>query len=191
MQYFHGSGRLFDHFDLTHALEGDGKVKFGYGVYLTSRFPSAAHYSGANPEWTDHYVYTVNIPDPTPANTIHFQRPVPAEIVEKAAALLGREIPESKTANGKDFRKFIAATLLKTIASPTLKPAKIEGEKAASALLLRAGVEYIEWPYNWKNPADGTNIAVLDDSTITITRIDSVALDNKKKLIPGSEHQIK
>ena len=26
--YYHGTARLFDKFDLSHALEGDGKVKF-------------------------------------------------------------------------------------------------------------------------------------------------------------------
>ena len=43
--YFHGSSVLFKSFDLSHALEGDGKVKFGYGVYLTSRYERAAHYA--------------------------------------------------------------------------------------------------------------------------------------------------
>lgn len=42
--FYHGSSALFDKFDLAHVLEGDGKVKFGYGVYLTSSFKSAAHY---------------------------------------------------------------------------------------------------------------------------------------------------
>ena len=31
--YYHGSSVLFKSFVLSHALEGDGKVKFGYGVY--------------------------------------------------------------------------------------------------------------------------------------------------------------
>lgn len=195
-QFYHGSGILFDRFDLSHALEGDGKVKFGYGVYLTSRFASAAHYSGSNKDWQDHYVYTVEIPEVTPDNTIHFQRPVNTLVINKAAALLGTEIPASKTLNGKDFRKFLAATLLKRLiaeakAAGATEPAKIEGEKAASALLLKAGVEYIEWPYNWKNPNDGTNIAVLDDSKIRITRVDKIELDEKKKLIDGSEKQVR
>lgn len=30
--FYHGTPKLFDRFDLFHALEGDGKVKFGYGV---------------------------------------------------------------------------------------------------------------------------------------------------------------
>ena len=33
--FYHGSGVLFDSFDLEHALEGDGNVKFGYGIYVT------------------------------------------------------------------------------------------------------------------------------------------------------------
>ena len=59
--FYHGSSVLFSKFDLAHALEGDGKVKFGYGVYLTSSFKSAAHYSGANKSATIHYVYTVDV----------------------------------------------------------------------------------------------------------------------------------
>lgn len=43
--FYHGSSVLFKEFDLTHALEGDGKVKIGYGVYLTSRYERAAHYA--------------------------------------------------------------------------------------------------------------------------------------------------
>ena len=28
--FYHGRSVLFDSFDLAHALEGDGKAKFGY-----------------------------------------------------------------------------------------------------------------------------------------------------------------
>lgn len=30
--FYHGSATLFNRFDLSHILEGDGKVKFEYGV---------------------------------------------------------------------------------------------------------------------------------------------------------------
>ncbi len=34
--FYHGtSAGLFGRFSLDHALEGDGKVKFGWGVYVT------------------------------------------------------------------------------------------------------------------------------------------------------------
>ena len=33
--YYHGSKAMFERFDLAHALEGDGRVKFGFGIYVT------------------------------------------------------------------------------------------------------------------------------------------------------------
>ena len=50
--YYHGTSVLFKEFNLAHVLEGDGKVKFGYGVYVTSKYRTAAHYAGANPTAT-------------------------------------------------------------------------------------------------------------------------------------------
>ena len=79
--FYHGSCVLFPKFDLAHALEGDGKVKFGYGVYVTSAYTSAAHYSGSNDDWTDHYVYTVEIPAKTATNHIAFKQYVHPDIV--------------------------------------------------------------------------------------------------------------
>ncbi|MBO7323304.1 MAG: hypothetical protein J6U51_06965 [Bacteroidales bacterium] len=66
--YYHGSNILFDKFDLSHALEGDGKVKFGFGVYVTSKYESAIHYSASNKSDTEHYVYTLEVPDKTELN---------------------------------------------------------------------------------------------------------------------------
>ena len=43
--FYHGSSVLFPKFDLSHVLEGDCKVKFGYGVYLTSSFKSTQYYN--------------------------------------------------------------------------------------------------------------------------------------------------
>ena len=82
--YYHGSSALFKKFDLKHVLTGAAKVKFGYGVYLTSSFKSAAHYSGANKEAAVHYVYTVEIPEITPDNHIAFKQPVNPEIIARA-----------------------------------------------------------------------------------------------------------
>ena len=47
MEAYHGtSAGVFDSFSLGHALEGDGKVKFGWGVYVTEKYGTAAHYAG-------------------------------------------------------------------------------------------------------------------------------------------------
>ena len=168
--FYHGSSVLFHRFDLSHVLEGDGKVKFGYGVYLTSSFKSAAHYSGANKSATTHFVYTVEIPDLTEDNHIDFKRPVHLDIVKRAEQKLGNAIPQKFTLDGKDFRK---------------------SEKLASEFLNCIGVEFITWPYNWKNPSLGTNRAVLDDRQVKIVRVDQVQLDSKKQLIEGSQTEIK
>ena len=59
--FYHGSSVLFDTYDLSHALEGDGKVKFGWGVYVTEKYNTATHYAfnKKRPENKDFYVYTV------------------------------------------------------------------------------------------------------------------------------------
>jgi hypothetical protein len=46
--FYHGSSVLFSRFDLSYALEDDGKVKSGYGVYVTSRYRSCNEYVGPN-----------------------------------------------------------------------------------------------------------------------------------------------
>ena len=181
--FYHGSSVLFSEFDLAHALEGDGKVKFGFGVYITSHYRSAAHYAGANPNSTQFYVYTVEVPDKREDNYIAFKEPVNLTILHKAAEKLGELIPDKFSLDGKDFRKYLAKKLTGRV--------DLEGEKAASAFLLSIGVDFIEWPYNWKNPSLGTNRAVLNDRQVKIVRIDQVQLDNKKQLIEGSQTEIK
>lgn len=192
--FFHGSPKIFESFDLSHALEGDGQVKFGYGVYVTSSYKSAAHYSGAKPEWTEHYVYTVSVPRKTESNYIAFKQPVHKRIADAAAERLNITIPPKALADGKEFRIFLAKHLLsnmeldKDLPKPVLK---LTGERAASEFLLSIGVDFIEWPYNWSNSELGTNRAILDDKAIEIVRIDSVEIDRKKQLIPKSEKRVK
>lgn len=193
--FYHGSSTLFTKFDLSHVLEGDGKVKFGYGVYLTSSFKSAAHYSGANKEATTHYVYTVEIPNIIDDNHIAFKQPVNPDIVKRAEVKLGFSIPEKKTLDGKDFRKFLAKYFEKQIDIAPFGECnkgayQLEGEKLASEFLISIGVEFITWPYNWKNPALGTNVAVLDDNKVKIIKIQKVELDTKKQLVPDSEREV-
>lgn len=135
MVFYHGSSVLFNRFDLAHSLEGAGKVKFGYGVYLTSGFTSAAHYSGANPNATNYYVYTVEVPDLTDGNHIDFKKAVNMDIVGKAQEKLGHTIPEKYILDAKDFRKYIA----KVVGGGN----DIEADKSASSFLNSIGVEYI------------------------------------------------
>ena len=145
---YHGSAALFNRFDPSHLLEGDGKFKFGVGAYLTSSYTTAAHYSGVSGS-LDKYVYTVEIPDMTEDNYLHSLRPVHPSIIAKAEAKLGVSIPEEACQRGKFFRKFIGNTLIgfgNTIKQKT-GSASLEAEKAASALLPQIGVVLLVWPH--------------------------------------------
>ena len=182
--FYHGSPVLFNAFDLSHVLEGDGKMKFGFGVYLSSMYRSAAHYSAAGRKVFEGYVYTAEIPDFRTDNHIDFKQPVHPAILERAARSLASagfpsDIPEPITADGKLFRKHLAKLFSGKI--------DLAGEKAASEFLDGICVDYVCWPYNWKNPAFGTNCAVFNTDKIRIVRVDHVRLDERQQLISGSE----
>lgn len=195
--FYHGSSVLFDSFSLAHALEGDGKVKFGYGVYVTEKYESAAHYAynKKRPENTDYYVYTVEIPDRTEDNCLPLMKgvPVPASIVELTEAKLGETLPPEAKAEGIPFRKYLANILAgnrKSVKQMTDK-ASVEAEKAASEFLLGIGVELIEWPYTWAKPDAEKNMAVLDDAKVRIVKTEKVDLDPKgHHLVEGSPRLI-
>lgn len=195
--YYHGSSVLFPRFDLAHALEGVAKAKFGYGVYLTSSFKSAAHYSGANKDATSHYVYTVEVSEITECNHIAFKQRVCIDIIKRAEHRLAIPIPVRATLDGKDFRKFLAKHFSEQI-DMDLRPdmhisetLRLMGEQEASEFLRSIGVEFITWPYSWRNPQLGLNVAVLDDSKIKIITIHQVELDAKQQLIAGSEKEVR
>lgn len=191
---YHGtSAEPFDRFDLSHILEGDGKCKFGVGVYVTSVYRTAAHYSGAKADARDHYVYTVEIPARREDNCLGFKEPVHPEIVRRASDALGITIPPEACEQGSYFRKFLANQTTGNVTSvrKMISKADLEGEKSAARFLSGIGVELLCWPYNWKNPEAGTNYAVLDDRNVRILRIDRVQLDAKDQLIDGSQETVR
>ena len=118
----------------------------------------------------------------TEDNHIDFKRPVHLDIVKRAEQKLGNAIPQKFILDGKDFRKYLAKILG--------GGSDVKSEKLASEFLNCIGVEFITWPYSWKNPDLGLNIAVLDDSKVKVLKVHQVELDNKQQLIPGSEKKV-
>ena len=43
--FYHGSCHLFDKFSLSCLGTGEGKSKFGHGIYITSSYKTAALYA--------------------------------------------------------------------------------------------------------------------------------------------------
>ena len=199
MQFYHGSSaEPFDRFSLEHALEGDGKVKFGWGVYVTEKYTTAAHYAfnKHRPENKDFYVYTVEIPDRTPDNCLSLLKGVPVaeSIVKRVEAQLGEPIPAEAKVEGIPFRKYLANKLTGEVkqVKKMIDKATVAGEKAAAEFLSGIGVYLIEWPYNWQKPEAEKNMAVLDDRNVRIVRIEKVELDPKgHQLIEGSQQIVK
>jgi len=190
--YYHGtSNDPFDHFDLSHALEGDGKVKFGYGVNVSPVYSTAANYAGKHTDAKVFYVYTVEIPDILPDNHIGFKEPVNPYIVRRTEDALGESIPDEVKAAGEFFRKYLANKLTGNISTikKMMGKASYPSEIAVSNFLKTIGVELFTWPYNWKRLSDGYYCAVLDENKVRPIQIDTVQLalkGGKLKFVEGS-----
>lgn len=164
--FYHGSNALFEHFDLANVLKGNGKIKFGYGVYVTSHYSSAVHYASVNKAATDFYVYTLAVPELKEGNYIAFKQNVHPEIIRRTEEKLDIMIPEKVQQDGKDFRKFLAKRLTGKV--------DFQGEKAAAEFLDSIDVVCIVWPYNWNKPEVGTNRAIFDESKIQILKVEQI-----------------
>ena len=192
---YHGTPMLFKKFDLAHALEGDGKNKFGIGTNVTEVYTTAALYAHnkKRPECTDYYVYKVEIPDLTDDNHLSYTKPVHPSIIQRTEKALGEQIPDEIKAVAKYFRKYVGNKLIGK--RGTLKQLKeksdIDAERAASKFFSEIGLEYYVWPQgSWTKPSGLTNRAVLNVDKIRIVRIDKVELDKKFKYVEGSKREI-
>ena len=178
--FYHGTCRLFDKFSLSHLGEGEGKSKFGHGIYLTSRYATAALYGSkaAKANGVDTvYVYTVEVPDITDDNHVRLLCPVNADIVARTVAKLGEEMPAEVLADGKLFRKYLGNDAA--------------AENAATVFLDEIGVKYLVWPVVYSKPDGDVNCAVLNGDNITIVGVDQVKVDDKNKLVEGSQIKVK
>ena len=45
MSVFHGSGAVFDRFDLSHVGEGEGSQAYGFGTYVSNKYGTADYYA--------------------------------------------------------------------------------------------------------------------------------------------------
>ncbi len=184
--FYHGSPELFDKFDLSKAGDGTG-IKFGFGVYLTESEASAVHYSQPRkqPLTKDHYLYTLEIPDLTNDNHLVSAKPVPTAIMQRAEAKLGKPIPQEKTLQGKEFRKWLGLTLTGS------KKVDVASEKSAAEFLDSIGVFCNVWPQAQTKPDGLKNIAVFDAGKVRIVKREhiEVELRNRKYVLVENSKQ--
>ena len=194
--FYHGSCYLFDKFSLSFLGTGEGKSKYGHGIYITSSYKTAALYAAkaakANGK-ENCYIYTVEVPKLIDGNHIYSAQPVNKEIVNRVEAAIGETFPGEVKEMGKFFRKYLGNLLIgnrRTVkqmrdsASPT-------AEDAASEFLDRMGIVFLVWPRVQKKPEQETNRAVLNIHDIKILKIEQVECNDKNRLIEGSEIIVK
>ena len=113
--FYHGTCHLFDKFSLSHLGSGEGKSKFGQGIYITSSYKTAALYASkaakANGK-ESYYVYTVEVPKLTDDNHIFSCKVVNASVVERVEKELGGVMPDEVKVAGKLFRKYLGNFLI-------------------------------------------------------------------------------
>ena len=192
--FYHGTCHLFSQFDVSFLGTGEGKSKFGNGIYITSSYDTAALYAAkaarANGKDTL-YVYTVEVPDLTDENHVFSCKEVSQAVVQRVEAVLGA-IPQEATASGKYFRKYIGNVLSGKKASlkQMLDKADAQAENAASRFLDGIGIVYLAWPQAQTKPDGDTNRAVLNASNVRVVKIEQVQVNEKNKLINGSQEEI-
>lgn len=193
--FFHGSCHLFDKFSLSFLGAGEGKSKFGHGIYITSSYKTAALYAAkaAKANGKDScYVYTVEVPLLTEDNHIFSCKPVNADVAQRAEKAIGEAIPDEVKSAGKLFRKYLGNLLTgqRSTIKKMMSKADSAAESAVAEFLNKIGVIYLAWPQSQAKPDGDTNRAVLNANDICIVKIEQVEVDAKNKLIEGSERAI-
>ena len=194
--FYHGTCRLFQEFSLSFLGQGEGKSKFGQGIYVTSSYATAALYAakaGKANGVDDCYVYTVEIPSMTDDNHVFSCKPVHEAIIQRTEQVLGERIPDEVKEAGKLFRKYLGNLLTnqRGTVKKMMGKADAVAENAASKFLDEIGVDFLVWPQAQRKPDGDTNRAVLNERKIKILKIEQVSVDEKNKLIPGSEREVK
>ena len=189
--FYHGTCNLFDKFSLSFLGSGEGKSKFGQGIYITSSYKTAALYAAKAAKANGkkcYYVYTVEVPVLTENNHIFSCKPVNQEVINRVEKEIGQTIPEEVKSSGKLFRKYLGNLLTGQLGTIKKMMGKADSvaEKAVSQFLNSVDIVYLAWPQSQTKPEGDTNRAVLNEEDIRIIKIEQVEVDEKNKLIENS-----
>ena len=189
--FYHGTCNLFDKFSLSFLGSGEGKSKFGQGIYITSSYKTAALYAAKAAKANGKkccYVYTVEVPVLTENNHIFSCKPVNQEVINRVEKEIGQTIPEEVKSVGKLFRKYLGNLLTGQLGTIKKMMGKADSvaEKAVSQFLNSVDIVYLAWPQSQTKPEGDTNRAVLNEEDIRIRKIERVEVDEKNKLMEYS-----
>ena len=192
---YHGTCYLFDKFSLSFLGSGEGKSKFGHGIYITSSYKTAALYASKAAKANGKeccYVYTIEVPMLNNGNHIFSCKAVNASVVDRVEKVIGEAVPDEVKSAGKYFRKYLGNLLIgqRTTVKKMMAKADATAENAVSQFLNSVGVIYLAWPQSQAKPDGETNRALLNEKEIKILKIEQVECDDKNKLIEDSKKLI-
>lgn len=192
---YHGTCYLFDKFSLSFLGSGEGKSKFGHGIYITSSYKTAALYASKAAKANGKeccYVYTIEVPMLNNDNHIFSCKAVNASVVDRVEKVIGEAVPDEVKSAGKYFRKYLGNLLIgqRTTVKKMMAKADATAENAVSQFLNSVGVIYLAWPQSQAKPDGETNRALLNEKEIKILKIEQVECDDKNKLIEDSKKLI-
>ena len=192
---YHGTCYLFDKFSLSFLGSGEGKSKFGHGIYITSSYKTAALYASKAAKANGKeccYVYTIEVPMLNNDNHIFSCKAVNTSVVDRVEKVIGEAIPDEVKSAGKYFRKYLGNLLIgqSTTVKKMMTKADATAENAVSQFLNSVGVIYLAWPQSQAKPDGETNRALLNEKEIKILKIEQVECDDKNKLIEDSKKLI-
>ena len=189
---YHCTCYLFDKFSLSFLGSGEGKSKFGHGIYITSSYKTAALYASKAAKANGKeccYVYTIEVPMLNNDNHIFSCKAINASVVDRIEKVIGEAIPDEVKRAGKYLRKYLGNLLIGQRATVKQMMAKADAtaENAVSQFLNSVGVIYLAWPQSQAKPDGETNRALLNEKEIKILKIEQVECDNKNELIEDSK----
>ena len=192
---YHGTCYLFDKFSLSFLGSGEGKSKFGHGIYITSSYKTAALYASKAAKANGKeccYVYTIEVPMLNNDNHIFSCKAVNASVVDRVEKVIGEAVPDEVKSAGKYFRKYLGNLLIgqRTTVKKMMAKADATAENAVSQFLNSVGVIYLAWPQSQAKPDGETNRALLNEKEIKILKIEQVECDDKNELIEDSKKLI-
>ena len=192
---YHGTCYLFDKFSLSFLGSGEGKSKFGHGIYITSSYKTAALYASKAAKANGKeccYVYTIEVPMLNNDNHIFSCKAVNPSVVDRVEKVIGEAIPDEVKSAGKYFRKYLGNLLIgqRTTVKKMMGKADATAENAVSQFLNSVGVIYLAWPQSQAKPDGETNRALLNEKEIKILKIEQVECDDKNELIEDSKKLI-
>ena len=192
---YHGTCYLFDKSSISFLGSGEGKSKFGHGIYITSSYKTAALYASKAAKANGKeccYVYTIEVPMLNNDNHIFSCKAVNPSVVDRVEKVIGEAIPDEVKSAGKYFRKYLGNLLIgqRTTVKKMMAKADATAENAVSQFLNSVGVIYLAWPQSQAKPDGETNRALLNEKEIKILKIEQVECDDKNKLIEDSKKLI-